>query len=132
MKALDTNVLVRFLVNDDKTQAELALKLISAAEAKRDVLFVSELVLLELIWVLESVYVVNRTELLDSIDDLLQMPALNIGSLTAVQAFLHNARINKLDLSDLLIGHCARQSGCESVLTFDKGAAKSDLFQQVI
>ena len=129
MKALDTNILVRFLVKDDKAQARLVLKRIEEAEAKREILFVSELVLLELIWVLESVYEVSRTEILASINDLLQMPVLKIACLNAVHAFLNSARTSTIDLSDLLIGHCARLSGCEAVLTFDKKASKTALFQ---
>jgi predicted nucleic-acid-binding protein len=82
--------------------------------------------------VLESVYEVGRTEILATINDLLQMPVLKIACLTAVQAFLNSARTNKIDLSDLLIGHCAKLSGCESVLTFDKKASKTALFQRLV
>lgn len=57
MKALDTNVLIRFLVQDDVNQAD---KLFSKAEQNKEVLFVPLLVVLEVIWVLQSAYSVTR------------------------------------------------------------------------
>ena len=56
MIALDTNVLVRFLVRDDEKQAQIVYARFKQAESAREVLFVSLLVVLETIWVLESAY----------------------------------------------------------------------------
>ena len=59
MIALDTNVLVRFLVKDDEQQAELVRVLFMEAEQRKEPLLVPLLVVLELIWVLESVYEIS-------------------------------------------------------------------------
>lgn len=56
MKGLDTNILVRFLVRDDEAQAETIYKRFKQAESDKEVLFVPLLVVLETVWVLESVY----------------------------------------------------------------------------
>ena len=56
MKALDTNVIIRFLVRDDKQQAEIVYRLFKRVERKNETLFVPLLVVLETLWVLESVY----------------------------------------------------------------------------
>ena len=74
MQALDTNILVRFLVKDDEKQADAVFSLFKKAEWHREKLFVSLIVLLELIWVLDSLYKVPRDKLLCAISTLLMLP----------------------------------------------------------
>ncbi len=129
MKGIDTNILVRFLIGDDKVQAEIVYKIFKKAESLKDELFVPLLVILELIWVLESVYEISRKEILDSIYDLLLMPILQFEHQSILQQFIQDAKVNSCDLSDLLIAHSAENKGCCSVLTFDKKASKHTLFE---
>jgi len=128
VKALDTNILVRFLVRDDQEQAERVYCLFKAAEADKTLFFVSVPVLLELIWVLDSVYGIARHDILNAIEELLLLPIVSFDGQPAVRRFIVEARNNNLDLSDLLIACDAALSGCDKVLTFDKKAAKSELF----
>ena len=129
MKALDTNVLVRFLVRDDKRQAETIYRVFKKAESDREVFFVPLLVVLETVWVLESVYKIPRKEILDSVNELILMPILKFETQPAILNFISSARETKMDLSDLLIAHSAKFSGCECVLTFDKRASNFRLFE---
>ncbi|PIE58503.1 MAG: VapC toxin family PIN domain ribonuclease [Desulfobulbus propionicus] len=129
MKAIDTNILVRFLVGDSKKQAQVVYTLFKETESKSEELFVPLLVIIELIWVLESVYSVGRKELLDCIGDLLLMPILKFEHVEAIQKFIRVARNSTCDLSDLLIAHSTRNSGCETIYTFDKKASKHELFE---
>jgi len=129
MKAIDTNVLVRFLLKDDEQQAEAAYRVFKQAEADRQALFIPMLVVLETVWVLESVYAIKRQEILDSVEELLLMPVLEFETQSAIRNFVSSARENKADLSDLLIAHSARFSGCECVLTFDRRASHLDFFE---
>ena len=129
MKALDTNVLVRFLVRDDKLQAETIYRVFKKAESDREVFFVPLLVVLEIVWVLESVYKIPRQEILDSVNELILMPILKFETQPAILNFISSARETKMDLSDLLIAHSAKFSGCECVLTFDKRASNFRLFE---
>ncbi len=129
MKALDTNVLVRFLVRDDKRQAKTIYRIFKKAESDREVFFVPLLVVLETVWVLESVYDIPRQEILDSINELILMPILKFETQSAILNFISSARETKMDLSDLLIAHSAKFSGCECVLTFDKRASNFRLFE---
>jgi len=129
MKALDTNVLVRFLVRDDKLQAETIYRVFKKAESDREVFFVPLLVVLETVWVLESVYKIPRQEILDSVNELILMPILKFETQPAILNFISSARETKMDLSDLLIAHSAKFSGCECVLTFDKRASNFRLFE---
>ena len=129
MKALDTNVLVRFLVRDDEQQAETIYRIFKQAESDKEALFVPLLVVLETIWVLESVYKISRQEIIDSINELILMPILEFEAQSAILSFTSSALETKMDLSDLLIAHSARFSGCECVLTFDKRASNFGLFE---
>ena len=129
MKALDTNVLIRFLVRDDEQQSEAVYRKFKQTEADKEVLFIPALVVLEAVWVLESVYEATRQEILDSIDQLLLMPILEFEVQSAIRSFVSSARENKTDLSDLLIAHSARFAGCECVITFDKRASNLELFE---
>ena len=129
MKALDTNVLVRFLVRDDEQQSKAVYRKFKQTEADKEVLFIPALVVLEAVWVLESVYEATRQEILDSIDQLLLMPILEFEVQSAIRSFVSSARENKTGLSDLLIAHSARFAGCECVITFDKRASNLELFE---
>jgi predicted nucleic-acid-binding protein len=128
VNALDTNIIVRFLVRDDVGQADRVYRLFKTAEMEKTSFFVSIPVLLELIWVLDSAYEIPRQEILDAIGELLLLPILVFDAPSAVRSFVAEARKNNLDLSDLLIACDIVSSGCEQVLTFDKKAAGSDLF----
>ena len=129
MKGVDTNILIRFLIGDDEQQAKKVYNIFKKAESEKNELFVSLLVVLELIWVLESVYEISRTEILDSVSELLLMPILKFEHQSALQQFTLSAQGNKYDLSDLLIAHSAKIQGCKTVLTFDKKASKFKLFE---
>ncbi len=132
MNALDTNVLVRFLVKDDKRQAEAVYRIFKQAEIDKDLFFIPLLVVLETLWVLDAVYQISKSEILNAIDDLLSMPILKFERQSAVRNFLLRARDNNVDLADILIASSARLSGCEKVLTFDKKASNLDLFELII
>jgi len=131
MKGVDTNILIRFLIGDDEVQAKKVYNIFKKVESDRNELFVPLLVVIELIWVLESVYEIPRSEILDSISELLLMPILKFEHQTAIQQFTIAAQGNRYDLSDLLIVHSAKSQRCEIVLTFDKQASKFDLFELV-
>ena len=127
MKALDTNVLVRFLVKDDTRQSRSVYKLFKQAESNKESYWVPLLVVLETIWVLESIYDIPRGEILNSLNELLLMTVLKFESPSTIQKFIHSARKNTIDLSDILIASAAGVSGCEFIFTFDKKASKHDL-----
>ncbi len=129
MKAIDTNVLVRFLVKDDEKQATTVFNLFKHAEAENNPLVVPLPVVLETLWVLETVYQIPSKEILAVIEELILMPALKFSNQSTIQHFLSLARETKTDLSDILIAAAAKSAGCKAVLTFDKAAARMDFFE---
>ncbi len=128
MIAVDTNVIVRFLVRDDEQQAETARRRLKQAENNHERLFIPLLVILETIWVLESAYDKSRTEILDAVQAMRQMPVFDFEADEVVERLLNDGPKCKADLADVLIAHSAHASGCESGITFDKGAAKLPFF----
>jgi predicted nucleic-acid-binding protein len=132
MIGIDTNLLVRLLVKDDEVQAKKVHKIFKLAEKNGEVYFVSTLVILELIWVLESVYKCSREEVIEAIYHLTLMPVLKIDQIDAIHKFIDSANKSNLDISDLLIAHCSAHNGCKEVLTFDKKAAKHQLFKGIV
>jgi predicted nucleic-acid-binding protein len=131
MKAIDTNVLVRFLVNDDISQARQVRQYFNTAEKQRETIFVPLLVVAETIWVLESAYEIEREAIISVLNDLALLPILEFENREAIQSAMSSAKHNRLDLADLLIAEIALHSGCQSVLTFDKKAAKNQRFELI-
>lgn len=129
MKGIDTNILVRFLVGDDPDQANAVYNLFKKIEEDKRQLFVSLLVVLELLWVLEAVYKIKRNKIIASLADLILMPILEFENLEAIQNFIIESKNTRYELSDLLIANTSSFYGCESVLTFDKQASKYSLFE---
>ena len=131
MKAIDTDVLVRFLVNDDISQARQVRQYFNTAEKQRETLFVPLLVVAETIWVLESAYGIEREAIISVLNDLVLLPILEFENREAIQRAMSSAKHNRLDLADLLIAEIAHHSDCQSVLTFDKKAAKNERFELI-
>ncbi len=131
MKALDTNVIVRLLVRDDERQAQRARRLLVQAEENAEVMLVTDVVVLELIWVLLSAYSFSRAEALDALELLADLPVIKLQSHDVVRQLVRSGRAGREDLADLFIGLAARQGGCESTLTFDRKLAGSELFSPV-
>ena len=128
MKALDTNALIRFLVRDDEKQAQAIKKILLDAENKGNALFIPLPVTLETIWVLSAVYDYQKAEIIRALENLLVLSIFQIEEHERVADLCRIAVKQDLDLADLLIGLTSRDKGCETTLTFDKKAAKSDLF----
>ena len=127
MRALDTNVLVRFLVRDEPRQAARACALIEDAERNRAPLWVGAGVVLELLWVLRSVYRCPRTEILEAVAQLRMLSGLSFEAPAAIDELCGLGRKESVELDDLWLAVLARQKGCETLLTFDRKAARLSL-----
>jgi len=121
--ALDTNVLVRFLVQDDVDQARLAGTVIDQlSEAEPG--FVSREVLVELVWVLERAYGLDRSDIAAALDGLLFATELVLEEADDVGPALELYRIDGFGFADLLIAAASRRAGARELVTFDRKAAR--------
>lgn len=127
MIGLDTNVLVRYIVQDDPVQAAAATTLIESRCTEESPGFVSQLVLAEIFWVLARGYGYPKPLLVQVFNKLMGAAELEIEDLTNARAALRMYESGPAGLADLLIAQRARSAGCETTFTFDRNAAKSSL-----
>ena len=132
MRGLDTNILVRFLTADDPEQAEAALRLVENTESAGDRLHVSNVVLVELVWVLRGGrYAFSRVEVADALGALLDATVFEIQDRDLIRRAAAAFRIGPADFSDYLIGEHDRRAGCTATLTFDRRSAGSRGFEEL-
>ena len=131
MIGLDTNVLVRYLVQDDPTQNRRANALIDRAAAQETAMFINHVVMCELAWVLGRGYGYARTALAEVIEKILLGRQFEIEKKDLVWTALANFKASRADFADCLIGVINDLAGCESTLTFDRSAASLRAFKQV-
>lgn len=125
MAALDTNVLVRWLVADDARQTAAADALVAAATEGDQRLFVPVTVLLELEWVLRSRYRFDKATVTRALDALMSVDELEFqDEPTLEQSLWHYRRAGAPDFADCLHVALAGQAHKGPLLTFDKAAAQ--------
>jgi predicted nucleic-acid-binding protein len=120
MIALDTNILVRLITQDDPQQAALVERLIKQATEEGEACFVSDVVLCELEWVLEGCYGATRSDLLTAIQELASREVFAFEDSDSLHWVIELFRKGKVELSDALIGGKARAQGARTTYTFDR------------
>jgi len=124
MIGLDTNVLVRYIMQDDVKQSPLATRLIESRSAESRG-FVPLVSIVELFWVMSSAYELDRNQLVEALEGLLRTKELIVERAEIVWKALRVFRTANVDFADCLIERSAATMGCEKTMTFDRGAAKS-------
>jgi len=118
--ALDTNVLVRYLVADDAAQFAAAERSLSRLGPGEDSAFVSDVVLVELVWVLRAVYDYSRGDIRRAVEALASADHLTFEDDERLSRVLRAFADGRGDFADYLIRERAVAAGCETVQTFDK------------
>ena len=124
MAALDTNVLLRFLLQDDAAQSAAANRLVRAANATGDTLYVSVSVSLELEWVLRSRFKMGKAAVLQTFFALLETTELRFERASALEWSLSQYEESATDFSDCLHAALASMASEQPFWTFDKAAAR--------
>ncbi len=120
MIALDTNVLVRFLTQDDAAQAAAAKRIVEQAQNAGERLFVPTIVLCELSWILSYSYQLTKADFLAVLDGLLISNVFEIERLPIVTAVVSKYKSGRAGFANFLIGEVAAAEGCSETVTFDK------------
>ncbi|MDP2136059.1 MAG: type II toxin-antitoxin system VapC family toxin [Sulfuritalea sp.] len=123
MIGLDTNVLVRYIAQDDPKQSPMATDLIESLtmDARGYVGVVS---VVELVWVLTDCYALTKGELCEVLGTLLRTRELVVAHADTVWQALRLFKEGKADFSDCLIERFAKEAGCDYTATFDRDAAR--------
>ncbi len=126
MIGLDTNVLVRYIAQDEPLQSALATKLVEnfTAEAPG---FVSTVTLVETVWVLARAYKTTKPEILRIIEGLLRARELVIEDAETHYVALNQFAATTVDYADAVIAQAGRRAGCEFTATFDRRAASGGM-----
>ncbi len=123
--AIDTNVLVRLLVRDDKAQYAAAQRLVHQAAAAEEPVLIVLGVLLETEWVLRSRYKLEKASIAGAFTALLESADVEFEHLPTVEEALYVwAQHPGADFADCLLSARAAHLGCRRFLTFDAGAAR--------
>ena len=131
MIGVDTNVLVRFLVGDDPDQEARAASFLARATADRERLFVPQIVVCELVWVLSHAYAKSPSEIASGLEALLRARQLTFEEPDQIRAALERFAAGDGDFADWLIWERSQAVGCEHVVTFDSGLLHSPEFVEV-
>ena len=123
MIAVDTNILVRFLVCDDQQQAEAARTLLESLTAEQPG-FICREVTLELVWVLEQAYNFSRHRIASIVEELVSTEGLVFEAQDDVARSAIRYRTVSAGFSDLMISSAAKRAGAPLLYTFDKNAAR--------
>ena len=125
MTAVDTNVIVRYLVGDDAEQAEAARALIDGLTPGAPG-FICREVVIEVAWVLERSYRFTRTRVAETLMDLTASDSLVVENSDDVAAAAHRYREGGAGFSDLMILAAAERAEAMPLHTFDRRLARME------
>ena len=131
MIGLDTNILIRFLTQDDPEQSAKATEILERRLTRRQPGFVSVVVMVEVAWVLDRAYGLTRQEVAAAVERLLQVEVLVIENEPEVFTAMVAVKQGRGSFADALIAELGARVGCSRTLTFDQKAARLRGFELV-
>ena len=124
MIGLDTNILVRYLAQDDPAQSHKATEIIEGRLTEESPGFISVAAIVEVAWVLDRAYGLSDNDVAAAIERILQADALLVENEQEVFAAMVALRDGNGSFADALIGALGARAGCTRTLTFDRKALR--------
>ncbi|MGV1100877.1 PIN domain-containing protein [Thiovibrio sp. JS02] len=124
MTGLDTNVLVRYIVQDDAEQSPVATALIEDGEQAGETFFINQIVLCEVVWVVKRCYNAGRDEIGRMIEQILRTASFRVQRSEEVWRALEIYRQDTADFADCLIACGNSAADCAATATFDRKASQ--------
>lgn len=131
MIGLDTNILVRYIMQDDPLQSPKATRIIERRLTEKDLGFISLAALLETAWVLENIYGLSEQELAQAIETILQIKTFVVQNEKEVHFAMLALKSGQGSFAGALIAALGTWAGCASTLTFDKKASRLQGFELI-
>lgn len=132
MIGIDTNVLVRYLVNDDENQAEVAATLIDSYEGQQNSIYINNIVICELVWVLSKGYKYSKESIGPLLREILSTTEFSFYDARLLLLCLFEYEKSKSDFADILISKLNNKAGCSTTYTFDQKASTLANFSNLI
>lgn len=129
MIGLDSNILVRYLVQDDPVQSPKTAQVIRHEVTKAEPAFVSVVALAETVWVLERSYHFTASEIAGAVEEILKTDALHVEHAEEAFAAMAALKAGLGDFADALLGAINAQAGCPRTITFDRRALRLPGFE---
>ena len=129
MIGLDTNVIVRYITQDDVKQAAAATRLLERVLSAENPGVITLVTLCEIAWVLADCYGADKERVRSVVEALLASRQLLVDQSELVWRALRAWDKSSADFRDALVGELLSAQGCERVVTFDKAAAKLPGFE---
>jgi predicted nucleic-acid-binding protein len=123
MIGLDTNIMVRYVAQDNKEQSIKATRLIESLSAASPG-YVGIITLVEMVWVMQGCYAATRQDICAVLKTLLQTREIVVAKADIVWQALRLFKEGKADFADCLIERLASEAGCDYTATFDRNASK--------
>jgi predicted nucleic-acid-binding protein len=129
MIGLDTNILVRYLAQDDPVQSPRATHIMERRLTEARPGFISLVTMTETVWVLDQIYGLSTDEIVTAVERILGADALLVQNEHEVFAAIVSFKTGAGSFPDALIGAIGEWAGCTTTLTFDKKATRMKAFQ---
>lgn len=129
MIGLDTNILVRYLTQDDPDNSRKAAHEIEKGLSAGEMFFIADIVMCELVWVLETAYGYDRREIVPVLENILRTKQFHFENKDLLWNSLADYRNKKGDFADHLIGRAGHKAGCCETITFDTGLKNNPVFR---
>ena len=127
MIGIDTNVLVRYIVQDDEKQAALASQVIENQCSENAPGFINRVVLCEAAWVLSRTYGYEKSIIVSVLKQIMITNTFEVDNTEVVWAAINDYEVGPADFSDYLIIHSNHKNNADYTVTFDKKASKHKL-----
>ena len=131
MIGLDTNVLVRYIVQDDPQQTRKATRWIEGSCTEENPGFIAHVVLCELVWVLTSAYRYPKPSVVGVLEQILRIAQLRVEDPELAWLSVNDYRRSNADFSDHLIGRLNAAHGCAKTITFNRSAESAAGFELI-
>ena len=130
MVGLDTNIIVRYLAQDDPVQSPKAVQIVERRLTEDSPGFVSLVTMVETVWVLDSVYGLTIEETAAAVERMLQIDVLVVENEQEVFAAMTALKSGQGSFADAVIAALGARAGCSRTLTFDQGALRLPGFER--
>lgn len=128
MIGVDTNVIVRYLVQDDLAQARKVDSFLSEAMDSGTPLHIDDIVLCETVWVLRAAYRMGKATIVTTLDKIMSTTLFSFDDRALLRSALADYRDGEADFSDYVIGRRNARAGCRHTVTFDRSLRDGPTF----